>query len=251
MAERFEHLLEDEYLWYVSYGSNIYKERFLAYIEGKEYRSRKYIGCRNKDLPRESKPYVINGRLYYSRSSETWNGSAVAFLDSSSDELVLGRAYLITKGQFEDLWRMERGNKEISDTKWYNSLVELDDLDDYPAFTFTYNGIYNNKHASEEYMNVIKSGLNEIYVGFDEIINEYVKTPSDSNVQKAIREKYSCFINGEDSLGVETVRSINYNFNGDVPQPVPQPVSINGLRRYRRDLSVRDGALRRDRSKWY
>jgi len=56
-----------EYIWYVGYGSNLSKQRFLCYILGgtSKYGKRSNHGCTNKALPLEDRSIKIPYGLYF------------------------------------------------------------------------------------------------------------------------------------------------------------------------------------------
>ena len=56
-----------EYVWYVGYGSNLNKQRFLCYILGgtPKYGCKSNQGCINKALPPEDRSIKIPNGLYF------------------------------------------------------------------------------------------------------------------------------------------------------------------------------------------
>ena len=54
-------------VWYIGYGSNLSKERFLCYITGGQPigNAKSYEGCRDKTLPISDKSIIINNDLYF------------------------------------------------------------------------------------------------------------------------------------------------------------------------------------------
>jgi hypothetical protein len=73
--------INNSYIWYASYGSNMNLERFLCYIEGGSLKGMKkiYLGCKNKNKPIKNKFFEITFPLYFSKYSHNWNGG-VAFI---------------------------------------------------------------------------------------------------------------------------------------------------------------------------
>lgn len=134
-----------EYIWYASYGSNISRDRFLCYIKGgKPIGSQKeYTGCTDKTLPLDDEEIYIKSELYFAKKSKTWNGGGVGFIKTEFDEKVntLGRMYLITKEQFEEVVKQEtnfkgelsidyeqatnNGNLVFRENSWYGNLIYL------------------------------------------------------------------------------------------------------------------------------
>ncbi|ONI37908.1 hypothetical protein AN639_01060 [Candidatus Epulonipiscium fishelsonii] len=157
---RFEenYFEEEEYVWYASYGSNILYERFLYYIKGGKFNNREYLGCENTQLPLEDEPILIPYQLYFGNSSPTWGGSGVAFLDVEVSGITMGRMYLITRDQFEDIWEQEGNYKN-----WYNKVVCLGEKDGIEILTFTNETRRPANPPSETYLEIIKKGIAEIY----------------------------------------------------------------------------------------
>lgn len=140
-------------VYYASYGSNLFVERFSAYIEGgqPEGSARADVGCRDKTLPTENLPVALNGTIHYAGESKVWTGGP-AFLDTSTSGKSLGRAYRVTASQFEDVVAQECDyevgsknidfNKVIDEGKLvesgiYGTLVHAGDYNNAPVFTFT------------------------------------------------------------------------------------------------------------------
>ncbi len=143
------------YVWYVSYGSNLLEERFLAYILGGEFPGarRVYKGCRDRSLPLASVRTVIPYRRYFARESGTWEGKGVAFLDPAVPGETLGRAWLITKEQFEDVNEQEGA--------WYSRQLGLAPIGGIPAVTFTERARSAETEPSTRYLEVIAQGTRE------------------------------------------------------------------------------------------
>jgi hypothetical protein len=100
-------IMTDKYVWYACYGSNLSKERFLFYVKGGfcKLNNKDYKGCADKSEPIKDRPIVIHHRLYFGNRSNSWNGGGVAFIDpqQNREERTLGRMYLITEEQFEQV----------------------------------------------------------------------------------------------------------------------------------------------------
>jgi len=188
-----------KHVWYCSYGSNLSKDRFLTYIKGgtPDGSASSHPGCRDKELPLEDIPIRFDGRMHFSGSSSRWGSGGVAFMDNN-DNLgrALGRAYLITMEQFDDIAAQENGrgvgtittkaDEAITNgssillaTGLYGNLVHIGDYKGAPAFTFTGDfsaeqallGSFEDKKAnyikinepSPNYIRVIGSGLKETF----------------------------------------------------------------------------------------
>lgn len=149
-----------EYVYYVSYGSNILFDRFRLYIEGgtNEQLGISQDGCRDNTLPKEIIPYIINHSIYFANTSTKWDNQGVAFLDMSKPGFALGRAYLITKEQFEDVHSQE-GNHP----KWYNQAYLLGYYNNLEVWTISNSSLLPQTATSGKYLNVIISGLCETY----------------------------------------------------------------------------------------
>ena len=75
------------YVWYVGYGSNLSKQRFLCYILSgiPRYGRKRNQGCTNKGLPLEHRPIKIPYGLYFALPEErkrtsNWGKGGVAFI---------------------------------------------------------------------------------------------------------------------------------------------------------------------------
>lgn len=150
-------------VWYASYGSNMLYERFLCYIQGGAF----YLktgepskGCKDKTPPIENRPIIIPYKLYFGGRSGSWGNGGVAFLDKSIPSKTIGRAYLVTAEQFEDIKRQEGS--------WYTEPVDLDTYKGYPVCSFTSPTHREENPPSQEYLKVLKDGVTQM---FGEIIN--------------------------------------------------------------------------------
>lgn len=159
---------EEDRVWYVSYGSNLLRERFRCYIEGGlcTYNERKYTPCRDARMPEEDRPVMIPHDMYYANRSGSWQGSAVSFLDLSRPGRAYGRAYKIRRAQLADIHKKEGKGQD-----WYDACVRLADIDGLPAYTFTNEAgrrPESLKCVSEAYRSVLEEGLRESYPGLSE-----------------------------------------------------------------------------------
>ena len=154
--------MEKKYVWYVVYGSNMQKERFMKYIEGGFYEvnGKTYKGCADKSPPLKDKPYLIPYELYFGNKSKTWGGGGVAFIDGSKAGVTLGCAYLITEDQF-----IEIREQEGSSDKWYGHTVTL--AHSYGDFIYvTITQTQENREdnpANDNYLKIMHKGLCETY----------------------------------------------------------------------------------------
>jgi hypothetical protein len=114
--------MNNKMIWYVSYGSNILFERFQYYILGGVYpgNGKYYAGCTDRQLPSKSLPVIIPYAMYFGNQSGSWGGTGVAFLDDKTPGFTIGRMYLITEEQFQEIQ-----DQECSSPEWYGKTVEL------------------------------------------------------------------------------------------------------------------------------
>ncbi|XP_008791310.2 histone deacetylase 5-like [Phoenix dactylifera] len=95
-------------VWYGSYGSNMWKPRFLCYIEGGkvEGMNKPCPGSRDKSSPKVVIWKTVPHRLFFARShTRTWGEGGVAFLhpESNKNEKAYMCMYRITLEQFNDV----------------------------------------------------------------------------------------------------------------------------------------------------
>ncbi|MEP6666837.1 MAG: histone deacetylase [Nocardioidaceae bacterium] len=95
-------------VWYAGYGSNLAWERFRCYLRGgrPEGAARELSGARDHADPDAVEPVELAGTVYFAWESPTWGGG-IAFYDASAGGTSLGRAYLVTTGQFADIAAQE------------------------------------------------------------------------------------------------------------------------------------------------
>lgn len=154
--------MKDKYVWYASYGSNLNKERFLCYIKGGlcHYNGRSYKGCFDKSAPIEDRPIIIPHQMYFGNNSGSWGGKGVAFIDPqrTSEVSTLGRMYLITEEQFDEVQEQEGPSPY-----WYGQLIDLGTADGYKIQTFTSGEIRPANAPSEVYLQAVSDGIKEAY----------------------------------------------------------------------------------------
>jgi len=169
----------NHYVWYVGYGSNLSKQRFLCYILGgtPKYGKKSNQGCTNKTLPLEDRPIKIPYSLYFALPGEiegtsNWCKGGVAFItpEKVEDENLwtLGRMWKITKDQYKEVKKQEG-------TTWYNHEILIGEDNGIPIYTITNKSRLNNiKPPSERYLKTIALGLKETYNMSNEEICEYL-----------------------------------------------------------------------------
>lgn len=186
-----------DYVWYAAYGSNINEDRFLCYIKGGKPKggNKRNPGCSNKSLPLKSKKIVINHQLYFAKKSNTWDNGGVAFIKTkpSKQHKTLGKMYLITREQFEEIVTQEnnnkaykinfkkllsRGSQVINKEAWYGNILHLGYHKNAPIFTFTnkegFTKLINT--PSEGYLGTIVNGIYAQHKLSKTKIANYIKT---------------------------------------------------------------------------
>ena len=144
-------------VWYSSYGSNLFRERLLLYIEGgsMEGISRVYKGSRDKMPPIDDIPVKYDHSVFFAGASKSWDNGGVGFLDPSPGGQGLGRAYRITSDQFDDIitqenggdvdvlkpkvWAFDKaiGGQAALESSAYGNLVHVGDYQGAPVMLFT------------------------------------------------------------------------------------------------------------------
>ncbi len=157
-----------KYVWYLGYGSNLSRERFLCYIEGgkPEFGKIRNPGCRDNTLPLEDRPHKIKNLIYFglpddATRTDNWGKGGVAFItpDESEDEndLTYCRIWKITEDQFEEV-RKQEGRK------WYDLEIVIGEIDGIPIKTITHSvKVDNFLTPSETYRRTILEGLIETF----------------------------------------------------------------------------------------
>lgn len=171
-----------DYVWYVGYGSNMLEERFMHYIKGGQFRSngRDHKPCSDQTPPRAKMPYEIPYNMYYGNSSGSWDNGGVSFLDITTPGKAYGVAYLISREQFNHLYKEENGGRiPRPDSTWYNTIISLGQWDGMDVLTITNNRVVDKNPPSNRYLEVLTEGLKESYTYLDEEeIWDYLKTRS-------------------------------------------------------------------------
>lgn len=104
-------------VWYAGYGSNLLRERFLAYMQGgRPPNAPEHVveaGARDASPPQAEICTEIDFGISFGGDSRRWGGG-VAFIDprtGSGKSFV--RAYLVTVEQLEDLHRQENSASAV------------------------------------------------------------------------------------------------------------------------------------------
>jgi hypothetical protein len=168
-------------VWYAAYGSNLCRERFLRYLAGGPVPGTEATqqGSRDPSGPRADRPYRIPRTLYFAGTSRTWGGGGVAYLDADEVPTVptLGRLWLITIRQLEDVYRQENREPDVLPVDLaelihhgelrpgegaYGRLVHLGSIAATPVVTFTSADRRSDQATPHEsYREVIVRGLGE------------------------------------------------------------------------------------------
>ncbi len=168
-TERFTREVEDferemyDYVWYVSYGSNLSRERFMRYING----------CRDTSEPVDDKAGIYNFSMYFASKTSIWGDGkgGAAFIDEKRKGMTYCRMYKIKREQFEEIMRREGSN--------YTRRIDLDPKmsEDCPCYTFTSATILEDINVpSKEYYDTILTGLKEMYPETSETLLRYYLT---------------------------------------------------------------------------
>ena len=153
-----------EYIWYVSYGSNMLEERFLCYIEGGCFDDGGSYNepCEDTTHPLEKRAIDIPYDMYFGNTSGSWNGCGVSFLDTTKEGHALGVAYLITREQFEHVSAEENCGRFPNGTGyWYENIRTLGEMDGFEMVTITNDELRPYNEPCEEYLNTLKRGIRE------------------------------------------------------------------------------------------
>jgi hypothetical protein len=184
-------------VWYVSYGSNMCRDRLSCYIEGGRPHggSRRYVGARDDTLPAEDMAVELPGSLYFAGESPTWGGG-VAFYDHDVPGPTPARAYRITVEQFADVAAQEMhrlpeegdpleeviiggldaGRHEAGPGR-YETLIEVGRHDGLPMLTFTSpHGLDAVPHTrpTPAYLAMLRRGLGEGHGWTDDECDAYL-----------------------------------------------------------------------------
>ena len=167
-----------DYVWYVSYGSNTLKERFLCYIKGGSFEgSRSHPRCGDDSLPLAVKAVEIPFDMYFGNVSGSWNGSGVSFIDVTKPGKALGVAYLITREQFEHVSKRENdGRTPEPGWGWYEDIIDLEPINGIEAKTITNKILRRYNDPFPEYLDTLCKGIKENWPELsDEEIEDYLE----------------------------------------------------------------------------
>jgi len=158
-------------VWYVAYGSNVDRTRFLRYLQG----NGDHAGARDATPPAEGRFATASLQLRFAGESQRWGGG-VCFVNPDPTATAYVRAWDITAAQFEDVFAQEnrgvvgtplpweamvRGQTEAGG-RWYGLVVPVDlpfASDEHPAYTFTWTTRFDHNPPSPAYRQTIERGL--------------------------------------------------------------------------------------------
>lgn len=178
----------DDLVWYVAFGSNLYRPRLLAYLQGTTIpgspTGARENGARDSSPPSADNEHPLPFQLFFANHSTRWGGGGAAFVDPSTIEPAsptIGRRYLITQGQLEDVFRQENGATEVCEVDmdqlqtngklhghdgWYDTLLYCGKHSDgVPMATITSSIRRPDNPPSSAYLEVISQGLGQL--GYD------------------------------------------------------------------------------------
>lgn len=181
-------------VWYAAYGSNLARDRFLAYLSGGRPAgaTRTYPGARDPSPPVDDRPLILPGRIFFAWESPTWGGG-IAFYDGEAEGSAYARAYRITREQFSDLaaqeMRREPGtdldlSRVLADRRQtygpgrYETLHLVGELDELPVLTFTAPADHTlpANPPAPAYLDTIVRGLRECHGLTEDQARAYLQT---------------------------------------------------------------------------
>jgi hypothetical protein len=176
-----------EFVWYVSYGSNLNRARFLTYLQGGRIdgNERVYKGCSDTSPPVDDVALELPHSLYFAGwSDRVWGGTSAGFITlDAHGPAALARAYLIAPGQFVEVVRQENANRtDVDDFEvtlerarqrrharmlpsgTYTELIYCGERDGHAMLSFTASEDRTDFAApSAAYLHVIGRGLQECH----------------------------------------------------------------------------------------
>jgi hypothetical protein len=179
-------------VWYASYGSNLSRHRFLAYLRGgrPEGASRTYPGARDNALPLDDRAMTLPGEMFFGWESPTWGGG-IAFYDADAEGTTLARAYLVTEQQFADVAAQEMHRRPGEDLDLshvleharhelgpgrYEALHLVGELEGAPVLTFTTPdpAVLQLNPPEAAYLRMVVTGLREAHGLSDAELTAYL-----------------------------------------------------------------------------
>lgn len=173
-----------DHVWYVSYGSNLLRERFERYLLGGRLPGLDVVYPGGEHLAPASadRAVVLPGALRFALDAPSWGGGGVAFWDPAAPGPgVLARAWRVRLTQFLEVVHLENGGRDRraapwpaevlrdgearSGEGWYSRLLVAGRLGDEPALTFTHPtpGDLVTRAPSPAYRSVVARGVTETF----------------------------------------------------------------------------------------
>jgi len=211
-------VMQEDRVWYVGYGSNLYLHRFLLYLKGGRATrvARPHSPCQAGRAPEDIRSFPLPFRLFFACESPNWYGGGVAFIDTERGNqfLTYGRAYLLELPQLRHVALEENGGKgvidieagnlserpvgyyhDVRDNGWYKRMVccGLGPDGRYPAVTLT--GVRDEllrlprRPPHRSYLDRIRKGLREMRGERPELTNLAIRA--------YLREARSAFPRGK------------------------------------------------------
>jgi hypothetical protein len=140
-------------VWYAAYGSNCSETRLLAYLAGSRAPASTFVetGATDTTPPSASAACELPPRVRFAGESRKWGGGFARLEHSETSPPSLGRRYLITWSQFDDLVAqesrrpsvplpiadLEPGVHHLVGDGAYDNLLALPPVNGVPVVTFT------------------------------------------------------------------------------------------------------------------
>jgi hypothetical protein len=156
----------------------------MCYIAGGKPRGSQHTnpGSRDRTPPADNRPISLDWELYFAGYSGWWKGAAAFIRQGTEKARTLGRMYLVTDDQFNDVVLQENGRPVdgsrllppfeslvqqddflLQGIKTYGRVVRIGEQDGSPIFTFTATKSVAIGAPSEAYLRIIVSGIRETY----------------------------------------------------------------------------------------
>ena len=167
-----------DYVWYVSYGSNMLYERFMCYIEGGSFEgSTPRERCRDPSPPVVVRTIEIPYDMYFGNVSRSWKRGGVSFIDMTKKGNSLGVAYLITREQLDHVATQENGGTPPEDScGWYEDVIELGLMEGFEVKTITNKSLRPYNVPVPKYLETLRRGIRQNWPDMsDEEIEDYLR----------------------------------------------------------------------------
>lgn len=169
----------EEYVWYVSYGSNMLRERLMCYIEGGSFKgSTERDECKDTTPPVAVKNFELPHGMYFGNRSSSWQGGGVSFLDMDNAGKALGVAYLMTRDQFDHVAAQENGGKSPHESNgWYTDVIDLGEMDGFEVKTLTNRDPRPYNRPCQDYLDTVARGIKQNWPEMsDDEIKDYLES---------------------------------------------------------------------------